>query len=172
MAGIEISGIVCHALTCIQVELSPPFVVSSTFLNGRPAKNIFPLIRQKTFLKKTKKGGMARDVTNRGGVRGGIPPGIHTYHRHLQKPERSRFHCSCVCLSRSHVHTSGTKPAICLLGFLVLSLTAIYIFPLIRQKTFLKKTKKGVMACDVTNRGPAIGLIWVSRFFKFVYCFL
>ena len=47
-----------------------------------------------------------------------------------------------------------------------------YIFPLIRQKTFLKKTKKGVMACDVTNRGPAIGLIWVSRFFKFVYCFL
>jgi len=38
------------------------------------AKNIIPLIRQKSFLEKTKKGGMARDVTNRGGVRGASPP--------------------------------------------------------------------------------------------------
>ena len=44
------------------------YVVSCNFLNGQPAKNTFPLLRQKTFLKKTKKGGMARDVTNRGGA--------------------------------------------------------------------------------------------------------
>jgi len=37
------------------------------------AKNIFPLIRQKSF-KKQRNGEWARDVTNRGGVRGGIPP--------------------------------------------------------------------------------------------------
>jgi len=55
------------------------------------AKNIIPLIRQKSFLEKTKKGGWARDVTTEGGS-GGIPPGIHTYHHHLQKPERSSFH--------------------------------------------------------------------------------
>jgi len=63
-------------------------------------------------------------------------------------------------LSRSHVHTSGTKPAVCLLGFLVIVLNgqpAKYIFPLIRQKAFCKKTKKGGMAHDVTNRGGSGG---------------
>ena len=29
--------------------------------------------------------------------------------------------CLSLCLSRSHVHTSGTKPAVCLLGFYVVS---------------------------------------------------
>jgi len=59
----------------------------------------------------------------RGGP-GGIPPGIHTYHPHLQKPERSCFHSFggtpkarqaimllcllSLCPSRSHVLTSGT----------------------------------------------------------------
>jgi len=39
------------------------------------AKNIIPLIRQKSFLEKTKKGGWARDVTTEGGSGGGgIPP--------------------------------------------------------------------------------------------------
>jgi len=54
---------------------------------------------------------------------------------------------SPVSLSRSHVHTSGTKPAICLLGFLViLNALAKNIIPLIRQKSFLEKTKKGRMS--------------------------
>ena len=34
----------------------------------------FPANSPKNFLEETKKEGMARDVTNRGGVRGGIPP--------------------------------------------------------------------------------------------------
>ena len=46
-----------------------PKIISRSF-----AKNNIPLIAKNLFLKKTKKGGMARDVTNRGGVRGGIPP--------------------------------------------------------------------------------------------------
>ena len=36
-----------------------------------------------------------------------------------------------LCLSRSHVHTSGTKPAVCLLGFLVITLT---VNPLNQQR--------------------------------------
>ena len=66
-------------------------------LNAPP--KMIPLIRQKSFLEKTKKGGWARDVTNRGGVRGGIPPGIHMYHHHLQKPERSCFH---LCIAQKY----------------------------------------------------------------------
>jgi len=58
---------------------------------------------------------------------------------------KSRFHCS-LCPSRSHVHTSGTKPAICLLGFYVVSLIlnalAKNIFPLIRQKIVLEENKE------------------------------
>ena len=41
------------------------------------AKNIIPpfaLIRQKSFLEKTKKGGMAHDVTTEGGSGGASPP--------------------------------------------------------------------------------------------------
>ena len=82
--------------------------------------------------------GESRDVT--------FPGEIRTYLYHLQKPERSRFHCSpavCCCrLSRAYkwnlgdatarplAHTSQLKPpttfasfveysAICLVGFLV-----------------------------------------------------
>ena len=116
----------------------------------------------------------ARDVTNRGGVRGGFPPRHSHVPRHLQKPERSSFHSfggfllkpgspyvlSPVSLSRSHVHTSGTKPAICLLGFYVVSCNSSRprqkYYPahsLIRQKSFLEKTKKGGWARDVTTEG-------------------
>jgi len=49
-------------------------VVSCNYLNGQSAKNMFPLIRQKLFLKKTKKGGWARDVTTEGGSGGASPP--------------------------------------------------------------------------------------------------
>ena len=49
------------------------------------AKNIIPLIRQKSFLEKTKKGGWARDAPTEGGSGGGIPPGIHTYRHHKPK---------------------------------------------------------------------------------------
>ena len=54
------------------------------------------------------------------------------------------------------MHTSGTnKPAICLLGFYVVSCNsnalAKNIIPLIRQKSFLEKTKKGGWASDVTG---------------------
>jgi hypothetical protein len=67
------------------------YVVSCNYPNAL-AKNIFPLIAKKLFLKKTKKGGMALpDVTNRGGVQGGIPPGHSQYHRHLQKPRAKQF---------------------------------------------------------------------------------
>jgi len=58
-------------------------------LNGKIFSRSFA---KKLFLKKTNKGGMGPDVTNRGGVRGGIPPGIHKYHRQLQKPGQSCFH--------------------------------------------------------------------------------
>jgi hypothetical protein len=51
---------------------------------------------------------------------------------------------SPVSLSRSHVHTSGTKPAFCLMWFLVIipnGQPAKNIFPLIRQKTVLEENK-------------------------------
>ena len=49
-------------------------------------------------------------------------------------------YCSSVsCLSRSHVHTSGTKPAICLMWFLVINLNgqpAIIFSPSFAKKLF------------------------------------
>jgi len=42
------------------------------------AKNIILLIRQKSFLEENKEREWARDVTNSGKVRGGIPPSIHS----------------------------------------------------------------------------------------------
>ena len=68
------------------IILTPsPKILSRSF-----AKNLFS--------RKQRKGEWARDVTNRGGVclfplRGGIPPGIHTYH-HTSKSPRSCFHKS------------------------------------------------------------------------------
>ena len=62
------------------------------------AKNIIPpfaLIRQKSFLEKTKKGGWARDFTTEGGS-GGHPPRHSHVHHHLQKPERIELHPICL----------------------------------------------------------------------------
>ena len=81
----------CLSRSHVHTSGTKPAMFSCNYLNGQPAKYIFPLIRQKTFCKKTKKGGMARDVTNRGGVRGGIPPGIHVPPA-PPKARRSRFH--------------------------------------------------------------------------------
>ena len=67
------------------------------------AKNIIPLIRQKSFLGENKERGNGPGRHQQRGVRGGIPPGIHMYHHHLQKPEKpfssvwwnhcNSFHC-------------------------------------------------------------------------------
>ena len=48
---------------------------------------MIPLIRQKSFLEKTKKGGWARDVTKEGGSGGASPPAFK-YH-HLKTPNIS-----------------------------------------------------------------------------------
>ena len=50
----------------------------------------------------------------------------------------SKYEDSFVFLSRSHVHTSGTKPAICLLGFYVVSRN----FPTSRLKYFPANSPK------------------------------
>jgi len=54
--------------------------------------------------------------------------------------------CLSLCLSRSHVHTSGTKPAVCLLGFLVITLTVnpqIYFPANSPKKLSVRKQRKG-----------------------------
>jgi len=76
-----LSPVSCHALTCIQVELSPPFVCWGfmwflVILNAL-AKNIILLIRldsPKIFSWENKERGRARDVTTEGGSEGASPP--------------------------------------------------------------------------------------------------
>ena len=70
-----------------------PYNGQTLTLNIPPAKNIFLIIRQKTFLEENKERGNG-PVTSptEEGSGGHPPPGIHTYHRQLQKPGRSRFH--------------------------------------------------------------------------------
>ena len=81
-----------HALTCLQVELLRMRTWQQPDLNGPPPK-IFSCSFAKIFSETPIRHQRACDVTNRGGVRGGIPPRhSHTYHHHLQKPRRSRFH--------------------------------------------------------------------------------
>ena len=147
-------------------------MVSCNFLNGQPAESTFPLIRQKTFLKKTRKGEWPLTSPTEGGSGGASPPAFTRttgtskspseavfillevtpkarqplfFWRLLLKPGspysfggtpkarqpllscpsvRSSVITGGTCPSRSHVHTSGTKPAIfCLMWFLVISLT-------------------------------------------------
>ena len=54
------------------------------------AKNIIPLIRQKSFLEKTKKGGWPVTSPHRGGP-GGHPPRHHTYHHPSPPKARAVF---------------------------------------------------------------------------------
>jgi len=87
-----LSPVSCPLLTCLQVELLRMRTKATPDLNGPPPK-IFSCSFAKIFSETPIRHQRACDVTNRGGVRGGIPPRhSHTYHHHLQKPRRSRFH--------------------------------------------------------------------------------
>ena len=73
-----LSPVPCPSLSHVHTSVTKPAICLMWFLkylNGQPAKNIIPLIRQKTVLKKTRKREWrARDVTNRGGSGGASPP--------------------------------------------------------------------------------------------------
>ena len=74
-------------------ELMRLWAIQRPDLNGPPTKNIFPLIRQKTFLEENKERGNGRDITNRGGSGGASPLAFIRTTGNSRSPDEAVFIC-------------------------------------------------------------------------------
>ena len=103
-----------------------------------------PLIRQKSVLEENKESGPDLTSPTEGGP-GGIPPGIHTYHRHLQKPERSSFHSLSSQTSHNLIlHPSSMVGMVLLASEFLLSVVIDARTKIIFQKKIERENHVGV----------------------------